>query len=192
MSKTIVVLEGDETGQELLLEALRVLDPSVTGLDIEFTHFDLTLENRRATGNDVVLEAAAAMRKTGLGLKAATITPPDSDDVGSPNRILREEIGAEVILRTGRRIPGVRPIAGVYSPISVVRMAIYESTLETVYDDIRTSDLGGSAATTEFTDEVIRRVKSKLPSGPPWGSQRAVACSQLFGGSALEAYSNDH
>jgi len=74
----------------------------------------------------------------------------------------------------------------------LVSRAIYESTLETVYDDIRTSDLGGSAATTEFADEVIRRVKSKLPSGPPWGSQRAVACSQLFGGSALEAYSNDH
>jgi isocitrate/isopropylmalate dehydrogenase len=30
---------------------------------------------------------------------------------------------ADVILRTGRRIPGVRPIAGVYAPISVVRMA---------------------------------------------------------------------
>jgi isocitrate/isopropylmalate dehydrogenase len=42
--------------------------------------------------------------------------------VGSPNRILREEINADVILRTGRRIPGVRPIAGVYAPISVVRM----------------------------------------------------------------------
>jgi isocitrate dehydrogenase (NAD+) len=50
--------------------------------------------------------------------------PPGKGDVGGPNRILREEIGAEVILRTGRRIPGVRPIAGVYSPISVVRMAV--------------------------------------------------------------------
>jgi isocitrate/isopropylmalate dehydrogenase len=56
-------------------------------------------------------------------LKAATITPEQKGDVGSPNRILREEIHAEVILRTGRRIPGVRPIAGVYAPISVVRMA---------------------------------------------------------------------
>jgi isocitrate dehydrogenase (NAD+) len=50
--------------------------------------------------------------------------PPGKGDVGGPNRILREEIGAEVILRTGRRIPGVRPIAGVYTPISVVRMAV--------------------------------------------------------------------
>jgi isocitrate/isopropylmalate dehydrogenase len=63
------------------------------------------------------------MRQHNLGLKAATITPEQKGDVGSPNRILREEIHAEVILRTGRRIPGVRPIAGVYAPISVVRMA---------------------------------------------------------------------
>ena len=37
MSKTIVVLEGDQTGQELLEEALRVLDPGVTGVDIGFS-----------------------------------------------------------------------------------------------------------------------------------------------------------
>jgi isocitrate/isopropylmalate dehydrogenase len=40
--------------------------------------------------------------------------------------------------------------------------AIYESTLETVYDGIRTPDLAGQATTTEFTDEVIRRVQAKL------------------------------
>ena len=40
--------------------------------------------------------------------------------------------------------------------------AIYEATLEAVYDGIRTADLGGSAHTDEFTTEVIRRVKSKL------------------------------
>src|SRR5215203_342092 len=73
---TIVVLEGDQTGQELLEEALRVLSP----------------EGR--------------------------------DDVGSPNRILREEIGGRVIVRTGRRIPGVVPLGGVHAPISIVRMAV--------------------------------------------------------------------
>jgi isocitrate/isopropylmalate dehydrogenase len=40
--------------------------------------------------------------------------------------------------------------------------AIYESTLEAVYDGIRTADLGGTAKTDEFTNEVIRRVKTKL------------------------------
>jgi isocitrate dehydrogenase (NAD+) len=123
-AKTIVVLEGDETGQELLEESLRVLAPDVTGLELDFPRFDLSLESRRRTQNAVVHEAARAIREHGLGLKAATITPEGRDDVGSPNRILREEIGGRVIVRTGRRIPGVIPLGGVHAPISIVRMAV--------------------------------------------------------------------
>jgi isocitrate/isopropylmalate dehydrogenase len=123
-AKTIAVLEGDETGQELLEEALRVLAPEVTGLDLDFPRYDLSLEARRTTRNAVVHDAAAAIREHGLGLKAATITPEGRDDVGSPNRILREEIGGRVIVRTGRRIPGVVPLGGVHAPISIVRMAV--------------------------------------------------------------------
>jgi isocitrate dehydrogenase (NAD+) len=121
---TLVVLDGDQTGQELLLESLRVLDPAVTKVDLEFQHFDLSLENRRATHNEVVHAAATAMRQSGLGLKAATITPEVADDVGSPNAIVRKEIDGTVILRTGRRIPGIRPVGGVFAPIAVVRMAV--------------------------------------------------------------------
>jgi isocitrate/isopropylmalate dehydrogenase len=121
---TVIVLEGDQTGQELLEESLRVLAPDVIGIDLDFPRFDLSLENRRVTRNDVVYEAAAAVREYGLGLKAATVTPETRGDVGSPNRILREEIGGKVIVRTGRRIPGVVPVAGVYAPISIVRMAV--------------------------------------------------------------------
>jgi isocitrate dehydrogenase (NAD+) len=122
--KTIVVLEGDETGQELLEEALRVLVPDVIGLELEFPRFDLSLEHRRETKNQIVYEAAAAVREHGLGLKAATVTPEQSGDVGSPNRILREEVGGRVIVRTGRRIPGIAPLGGAHAPISVVRMAV--------------------------------------------------------------------
>src|SRR3954452_15496594 len=120
----IAALEGDETGQELLEQALTVIDPAVLGLDIEVERFDLSLETRQATENEVVRDAARAMRETGLGLKAATITPEGAGDVGSPNRILREEIDGTVIMRTGRRIPGVVPLGGVHAPISVVRMAV--------------------------------------------------------------------
>ena len=121
---TIVVLEGDQTGQELLEEALRVLAPGVIGLELDFPRFDLSLERRRETQNAVVHEAAAAIREHGLGLKGATVTPEQRGDVGSPNRILREEIGGKVIVRTGRRIPGVVPVGGVFAPISIVRMAV--------------------------------------------------------------------
>ncbi len=121
---TIVVMEGDQTGQELLAEALRVLDPAVTGIPLDFLRFDLSLGNRRETQNQVVFEAAAAMRAAGYGLKAATITPETAGDVGSPNAILRKEVDGNVIVRTGRRIPNVRPTAGVHAPITVVRMAV--------------------------------------------------------------------
>ena len=120
----IVVLEGDQTGQELLEQALRVLDREVCGLGLELERYDLSLENRRATQNEVVHEAARAMREAGFGLKAATITPEGRDDVGSPNRILREDVGGTVIIRTGRRIPGITPVAGMHYPVSVVRMAV--------------------------------------------------------------------
>src|SRR5262249_57079388 len=123
----IVVLEGDQTGQELLEEALRALASDVIGVELEFPRFDLSLESRRATRNQVAHDAAAAIREHGLGLKAATVTPEGRDDVGSPNRILREEIGGRVIVRTGRRIPGVIPHGGVHAPISVVRMAVRDA-----------------------------------------------------------------
>jgi isocitrate dehydrogenase (NAD+) len=122
--KTIVVMEGDQTGQELLEESLRVIDPSVTGLNTELQRYDLSLENRRETNNEVVHEAAEAMRETGFGIKAATVTPEGADDVGSPNAILRRGINGTVIVRTGRRIPGVNPMMGLHAPISVVRMAV--------------------------------------------------------------------
>ena len=40
--------------------------------------------------------------------------------------------------------------------------AIRESCLEAVADGVRTADLGGHAGTSEFTDDVIRRVRTKL------------------------------
>ena len=59
----IIVLEGDETGQELLEQSIRVLDPELLGLELELVHYDLSLEKRRETGNDIVHEAARAMRE---------------------------------------------------------------------------------------------------------------------------------
>ena len=121
--RTIVVLEGDQTGQELLEEALRTLAPDVIGLELD-SPASTSRSNPARDQERRRDEAATAIREHGLGLKAATITPETPGDVGSPNRILREEIGGRVIVRTGRRIPGVVPLGGVHSPISVVRMAV--------------------------------------------------------------------
>src|SRR5216683_6464129 len=118
MNPTVVILHGDQTGEELLLEA------DVIGFKVDQRDFDLSLERRRQTRNQVVLDAASALRESGYGLKAATITPEGAGDVGSPNAILRKQIDGRVIVRTGRRIPGISPLAGVHAPISVIRMAV--------------------------------------------------------------------
>src|SRR5712691_7537205 len=121
---TVAVLHGDQTGEELLLQARRLLEPEVIGFQVIQRDFDLSLGHRRETRNEVVHKASAALRECGFGIKAATITPEGTGDVGSPNAILRKQIDGRVIVRTGRRIPGVRPLAGVHAPISVIRMAV--------------------------------------------------------------------
>jgi isocitrate dehydrogenase (NAD+) len=175
----IIVLEGDETGQELLEQAVRVLDPELLGIPLELVRYDLSLEHRRATSNAVVQEAAAAMCEAGLGLKAATITPEGADDVGSPNRLLREGVDGKVIVRTGRRIPGVvGPVSGVYHPISVVRMAVgdaygAEQWRETIDGDeiaYRTERISRSVcrATAEFAFQTAERMGATVYGGPKW------------------------
>jgi isocitrate/isopropylmalate dehydrogenase len=150
---TIVVLTGDQTGQELLEESLRVLAPEVVGVELDFPRFDLSLESRRRTQNQVVYDAAAATREHGLGLKAATVTPEARGDVGSPNRILREEIGGKVIVRTGRRIPGVVPVGGVYAPISIVRMAVGDA-----YGATEWREGDGASEVAYRTERIERRI----------------------------------
>jgi len=176
--KAIAVLEGDETGQELLEESLRVLAPDVIGLEVGLPRFDLSLATRRATENGVVHEAAAAIREHGLGLKAATVTPEGRGDVGSPNRILREEIGGKVIVRTGRRLPGVVPFGGVHAPISVVRMAVGDAYGATEWregsgDDevaFRTERIERSVcrSVAEFAFREAERTGAKVFGGPKY------------------------
>ncbi|TMK64305.1 MAG: isocitrate dehydrogenase [Actinobacteria bacterium] len=174
----IIVLEGDETGQELLEQALRVLDPGVTGVEVELERRDLSLDSRRRTENGVVTAAGRAVRESGFGIKAATITPEGTDDVGSPNRILREELDGKVIIRTGRRIPGVTPVAGVHYPISVVRMAVgdaygAEQWRESVDGDevaYRTERISREVcrAVAEHSFRTARKIHARVYGGPKW------------------------
>ena len=179
MPLRIIVLEGDETGQELLEQALRVLDPAVIKVDLELEHYDLSLANRRNTGNEVVDAAAEAMKEARFGLKAATITPEGKDDVGSPNRILREAIDGKVIIRTGRRIPGVTPVAGVHYPIAVVRMAVGDAYGAKEWRDTgddgdevayRTERISRSVcrAVAEFSFRTAQRIHGRVYGGPKW------------------------
>jgi isocitrate/isopropylmalate dehydrogenase len=122
--RTITVLHGDETGEELLVEALRILMVPELTSRLVLEHVDLSLQARRASDNGVVHQAAQMMLASHFGLKAATVTPEGLGEIESPNAILRDEVGGDVIVRTGRRIPGIPPLGGVHSPITIVRMAV--------------------------------------------------------------------
>ena len=155
-----------------------MLDPRVLKLSAELEHYDLSLDNRRRTSNEVVTRAADAIREARFGLKAATITPEGKDDVGSPNRLLREAIDGKVIIRTGRRIPGVTPVAGVHYPIAVVRMAVgdaygaEERREQQDGDEIafRTERISRSVcrAVAEYSFRTAARIHGRVYGGPKW------------------------
>jgi isocitrate dehydrogenase (NAD+) len=174
----IVVLEGDQTGQELLEQALRVIAPDVIEIEIELDRFDLSLENRRRTENGVCTEAANAMAAAGYGIKAATITPEGAGDVGSPNRLIREAIDGKVIVRTGRRIPGVSPVAGIHHPISVVRMAVEDAygaeesrrseNGDEVAQRIELIHRSNCRAVAEYAFRTAEQIGGRVYGGPKW------------------------
>src|SRR5215211_2238250 len=164
----IIVLEGDETGQELLEQSVRVLDSSLLGVELVLERYDLSLEKRRETGNEIVHEAARALREAGFGLKAATITPEG-------------QVDGKVIVRTGRRIPGViGPVSGVHHPISVVRMAVedaygaeqWREGGEGAPDEVayRTEKVTRSTcrAVAEYAFRTARKMGGKVYGGPKW------------------------
>jgi len=172
---TIAVLRGDQTGEELLEQALRVIAPGVIGTALDLRFFDLSLDRRRATNNAVVLEAADAMVACGYGLKAATVTPEGAGDIGSPNALLRERVDGKVILRTGRRIPGVVGIAGVSAPISVVRMAVDDAYNANEWRE------QGDADELAFRTERISRATCRLVAEFAFQHARTMH-ARVFGG----------
>src|SRR4028119_781970 len=122
--------------------------------------------------------AAARMGECGLGLKAATITPETPGDVGSPNAIVRKAIDGTVILRTGRRIPGIRPVGGVFAPISVVRMAVDDAYGAKEWREgdgldewaYRTEKISRKVCrgVSEFAFIQARQMRAKVFGGPKW------------------------
>ena len=73
-------------------------------LDLEIKYYDLGIENRDATNDEVTVEAANAIKKYNVGIKCATITPDEArvEEFGlkkmwkSPNGTLRNIIGGTV------------------------------------------------------------------------------------------------
>jgi isocitrate dehydrogenase len=108
-------------------------------LDVELRTFDLSIQNRDATDDQVTIDAAYAIKDCGVGIKCATITPDEArvKEFGlkkmwkSPNGTIRNILGG-VIFREPiicRNVP--RLVPGWTKPIVIGRHAygdVYRAT----------------------------------------------------------------
>lgn len=70
---TVVELDGDEMTRVLWRWIKDML--ILPHLDIDLDYYDLGIENRDATDDQVTVDAAHAIQRHGVGVKCATITP---------------------------------------------------------------------------------------------------------------------
>src|SRR5438093_5415683 len=76
VSKPIVELDGDEMTRVIWAFIKEQL--ILPYLDIELVYFDLGIESRDATEDQITVEAAEAIKEHGVGVKCATITPDEA------------------------------------------------------------------------------------------------------------------
>ena len=129
VNNPVVELDGDEMTR-IIWQWIRerLIQPY---LDVELLYFDLGIEKRDETDDRITVEAAEAIRKYGVGVKCATITPDEArvEEFGlkkmwkSPNGTIRNILGG-VIFREPIVIENVpRLIPGWTDPIAVGRHA---------------------------------------------------------------------
>ena len=125
----VVELDGDEMTRIIWTFIKEQL--VLPYLDIDLQYFDLGVENRDATDDQVTIDSALAIQKVGVGVKCATITPDEArvDEFGlkkmwkSPNGTIRNILGG-VIFREPIIISNIpRLVPGWTKPVVVGRHA---------------------------------------------------------------------
>ena len=126
---TVVELDGDEMTRiiwQFIKDSL-----ILPYLDVNLEYYDLGMENRDATDDQVTIDSARAIQKHGVGIKCATITPDEErvKEFGlkkmwkSPNGTIRNILGG-VIFREPIIISNIpRLVPGWTKPIIVGRHA---------------------------------------------------------------------
>ena len=98
----IVELDGDEMTR--IIWAFIKEQLILPYLDVELKYFDLSIESREATKDQITVDAANAIKKYGVGVKCATITPDEarveefglSEMYRSPNGTIRNILGGVI------------------------------------------------------------------------------------------------
>jgi isocitrate dehydrogenase len=129
VANPVVELDGDEMTRiiwQLIKDEL-----ILPHLDIDLEYYDLSIENRDATDDQVTIDAANAIKARGVGVKCATITPDEARvaEFGlkkmwrSPNGTIRNILGG-VVFREPIVVSNVpRLIPGWTKPIIIGRHA---------------------------------------------------------------------
>ncbi|MEW6437882.1 MAG: NADP-dependent isocitrate dehydrogenase [Pseudomonadota bacterium] len=169
VANPVVELDGDEMTR-IIWHLIRdkLIHPY---LDIHLDYYDLSIENRDATNDQVTVDAANAIKKHGVGVKCATITPDEARVVEfnlkemwkSPNGTIRNILGG-VIFREPiicRNVP--RLVPGWTAPIVVGRHAFGDQYRAT---DFRVPGKGRLTIKFEGDDgKVIEKEVFNFPGG---------------------------
>ena len=129
VANPVVELDGDEMTRiiwQLIKDEL-----ILPHLDVELEYYDLSIENRDATDDQVTIDAANAIKARGVGVKCATITPDEArvTEFGlkkmwkSPNGTIRNILGG-VVFREPIVVSNIpRLVPGWTKPIIIGRHA---------------------------------------------------------------------
>jgi isocitrate dehydrogenase len=171
----VVELDGDEMTRiiwQLIKDKL--VHPY---LDIEMLYFDLGIENRDKTEDQVTIDAAEMIKKVGVGVKCATITPDEGRVkefnlkamYPSPNGTIRNILGGTIFREPiiCRNVP--RLVPGWTKPIIIGRHAYA--------DQYRATDFifpGKGTITLTFTGEDGRKIEREVFKSPSGGVTMAM------------------
>ena len=178
VANPVVELDGDEMTR-IIWQSIKdkLIHPY---LDLDLHYYDLGVEHRDATEDKVTVEAAEAIKKHGVGVKCATITPDEQrvEEFGlkkmwrSPNGTIRNILGG-VIFREPiicKNVP--RLVPGWTQPIVVGRHAFG--------DQYRATDFkfpGKGKLTIKFVGEDGQTIEHEVFDAP--GSGVAMAMYNL-------------
>jgi len=175
VANPVVDLDGDEMTR-IIWQAIKdkLIHPY---LDLPIEYYDLSVESRDATDDQITVDAANAIKKFGVGIKCATITP-DEDRVEefklkkmwrSPNGTIRNILGG-VIFREPiicKNVP--RLVPGWTQPIIIGRHAFG--------DQYRATDFrfpGKGKLTIKFTGEDGQVIEHEVFQSPGAGVAMAM------------------
>jgi isocitrate dehydrogenase len=175
VTNPVVELDGDEMTR-IIWQFIKdkLIHPY---LDIELLYYDLGMENRDRTNDQVTIDAAEMIKKVGVGVKCATITPDEARVkefnlkamYRSPNGTIRNILGGTIFREPiiCRNVP--RLVPGWTKPIIIGRHAYA--------DQYRATDFmfpGKGTLTLSFTGEDGKKIEREVFQAPGAGVVMAM------------------